>query len=138
MDFITQLPKTQKGKDAIVVFVDRLSKMTHFAAIRTDISAEGVADMFFDRVVSQHGLPESLVTDRDSKFTGAFWTQLCSRMGMQQCMSTAYHPQSDGQTERMNRVLEDYLRHYVSPTQKDWDTKLALAEFAVNNSVSDK
>lgn len=131
MDFITQLPRTQRGKDSIVVFVDRLSKMTHFAAIRTTATAEAVADVFFERVVSQHGLPRSLVTDRDSKFTGAFWTQLCTRMGVKQCMSTAYHPQTDGQTERMNRVLETALRHCVSPTQKDWDTKLAMIEFAV-------
>jgi Chromo (CHRromatin Organisation MOdifier) domain len=84
-----------------------------------------------------HGLPTKILTDRDSRFTGKFMTALCELLGTRQSLSTSFHPQTDGQTERMNRVLEDMLRHYVSPYHDDWDVKLAAAEFAVNNAWQD-
>jgi hypothetical protein len=136
MDLITALPKTRAGKDAIVVFVDRLTKMTHFSAITTDIGAQELAEVFLDTVVKHHGVPRTIVSDRDPRFTSKFWQAAMTKMGTALKMSTAFHPQTDGQTERMNRVLEDMLRNYVDPRQDDWDMHLPLAEFAVNNSVN--
>jgi Reverse transcriptase (RNA-dependent DNA polymerase)/RNase H-like domain found in reverse transcriptase/Integrase zinc binding domain/Chromo (CHRromatin Organisation MOdifier) domain/Retroviral aspartyl protease len=136
MDLITALPKTSTGKDAIVVFVDRLSKMTHFQAITTDIGAQGLADVFLDCVVKHHGVPSTIISDRDPRFTSKFWQAVMTKMGTSLKMSTAFHPQTDGQTERMNRVLEDMLRNYVDPCQDDWDKHLPMAEFAVNNSFN--
>jgi hypothetical protein len=136
MDLITALPRTSTGKDAIVVFVDRLSKMTHFTAITTDIGAQELAEVFISSVMKHHGLPLTIISDRDPRFTGHFWRAVMKKMGTSLKMSSAFHPQSDGQTERMNRVLEDMLRNYVDPSQDDWDQHLALAEFAVNNSVN--
>jgi hypothetical protein len=101
------------------------------------VSAEEVANLFLDYVVKAHGMPEEIISDRDARFTSGFWQQLMKRMGSNLCMSTAFHPQSDGQTERMNRVLEDMLRHYVDPTQTDWDEHLPMAEFAVNNAYNE-
>jgi hypothetical protein len=134
MDLITSLPVTKSNNDAIVVFVDKLTKMTHFVACRTELSAEGFADLFFQHVHKLHGVPRKFLSDRDSRFTGQFLTALCAMLGTRQSFSTSFHPQTDGQTERMNRVLQDMLRHYTSPYQDDWDTKLASAEFAVNNA----
>src|SRR4029077_4912168 len=90
---------------------------------------------FFDIVVRLHGIPKSIVSDRDPRFTSKFWQELWRLCGTQLKMSTAYHPQTDGQTERSNRTLEDVLRHYVSPRQNDWDEHLTAAEIAVNSSV---
>lgn len=135
-DFITGLPKTKNGYDAICVFVDRLSKMVHFAPTTTDVNAEEFADLFFDNIVRLHGMPSDIVSDRGSVFTSVFWKHYCKRFGTGLSMSTAYHPQSDGQTERLNRVLEDMLRNYVNPACDDWDQFLSCAEFAVNNAVN--
>jgi hypothetical protein len=134
MDLITHLPPTQHGHDAVVVFVDRLTKMVHFAPTKTIVSDEGLARLFVHHVWSLHGLPKEIVSDRDPRLTGNSIRSVCNILGTRQSMSTAYHPESDGQTERVNRVLEDMLRHYVSPTQVDWDDHLDAAEFAVNNS----
>jgi transposase InsO family protein len=117
------------------VFVDRLTKMVHFAPSTDTISATGFADLFMSEIFRKHGLPESFVSDRDPRFTSHFFTAICQNLGIKQAMSTAFHPQTDGQTERANRTLEEMLRHYVSPNQDDWDLKLPCAEFAVNNAV---
>jgi hypothetical protein len=134
LDLITQLPTTKSGHDAIVVFVDRLSKMTHFAATHTSASAEDLAQLFVSTVFKQHGLPKGLVSDRDPRFTSKFWREGTRLLGTQLYMSTAFHPQTDGQTERMNRLLEETLRHYIGPSHDDWDSHLSLIEFAINNS----
>jgi len=135
MDFITHLPVTARGFDSIFVIVDRLSKMAHFVpALATD-TAEDSAKRFFQSVFRLHGLPRDIVSDRDPKFTGSFWRALTEFLGIKLNMSTAYHPQSDGQTERTNRTLEQYLRHYVNFTHDDWDELLTPAEFAYNNAV---
>jgi hypothetical protein len=134
LDLITALPKTKRGSTAIVVFVDRLTKMTHFVATTDTVTAEGMADIFVNTVFRLHGMPKELVSDRDTRFQSAFWRDFTAALDTKLCMSTAYHPQSDGQTERMNRTLEDMLRHYVNPTQDDWDECLGLAEFAINNA----
>jgi hypothetical protein len=134
MDFITCLPKTKQGNDAIVVFVDRLSKLIHLQPCKTTITAMEFASVFMWQVFRLHGMPKEIVSDRDSKFVSDFWRGVCAMLGVQQSMSTAFHPQSDGQTERVNRTLEEMLRHFVNPHQDDWDTKLAVCEFAINRA----
>jgi hypothetical protein len=134
MDLITQLPRTQDGHDAIVVFVDKLTKLTHYCACTTNIDAPGLATLFLQEVVRHHGLPLAIVSDRDPRFTSIFWRALWSQLGTRLAMSTAYHPQTDGQTERQNRTLEEMLRSYVSARQDDWDRHLLAAEIAYNNS----
>jgi len=99
MDFIVQLPKTKAGFDAIVVFVDTFSKMTHFAPTKTTASAPDTARLFFDHIFQLHGLPKSIVSDRDAKFTSKFWKSLFQTLGTKLAMSTTFHPQTDGQTE---------------------------------------
>ena len=135
MDLITQLPRTSSGNDAIVVFVDKFSKMVHYVATTTTVTAEELANIFLNNVVKHHGIPKNLVSDRDPRFTSKFWQCLFKTLGTKLKMSTAYHPQTDGQTERANRTLEEMLRHYTDVRQKEWDTHLAAAEIAVNSSV---
>ena len=134
MDFITQLPMTKSGHDAIVVFVDKLSKMVHLVPTTTTVDAPQVAKIFMREVVRLHGVPESIVSDRDPRFTSSFWRELWKMLGTRLAMSTAYHPQTDGQTERANRTLEDMLRAFVSVRQDDWDDFLVASEIAINNT----
>ena len=134
MDFIVRLPKTKNGSDAIVVFVDRMSKMVHFQAMTTNATAPEVAKLLFDNVFRLHGMPEVIVSDRDAKFTSLFWKALFKCMGTKLAMSTAFHPETDGQTERNNRTLEQMLRNFVNYRQNDWDHYLVAAEFAYNNA----
>ena len=133
-DLITKLPKTNSGYDAILVWVCRLSKMVHICPTTTEVSAKGWAECFTREVVRLHGLPKSIVSDRDPRFTSTFWSEVCTLLGIKQNMSTSFHPQTDGQTERANRTLEDMLRSYISPRQTDWDEHLTAVEFAINNS----
>lgn len=134
MDFITDLPCTRAGHDAILVFVDRLTRMVLFAPCTKDTDAVGTAKLLRDYVFCNHGLPQSIVSDRDSRFTSKVWTELMRLLGTRLDMSSAFHPQTDGLTERYNRVLEEYLRSYVSATYDDWDEWLPMAQFAINNS----
>ncbi|KAJ9525841.1 hypothetical protein QJQ45_009290, partial [Haematococcus lacustris] len=134
MDLITKLPSASHGFDAICVFVDRLSKMVHFVPCKESMNAKGFARLFVDNVFKLHGLPKDMVSDRGPHFHNTFWHHVQKLLGMRGSLSSSYHPQSDGQTERYNRVLEEMLRHYISPTQADWPDYLSLAELAVNNS----
>ncbi|KAJ9530666.1 hypothetical protein QJQ45_014820 [Haematococcus lacustris] len=134
MDLVTKLPTGTHGYDAICVIVDRLSKMVHFVPCKESMNAMAFARLFINNVFKLHGLPAEVLTDRGAHFNNKFWHAVKKLLGMKTNMSTAYRPQSDGQTERYNRVLEEMLRHYISPTQADWPDHLALAEFAVNNS----
>ncbi|KAJ9514384.1 hypothetical protein QJQ45_012391 [Haematococcus lacustris] len=134
MDLITKLPPGEHGFDAIAVFVDRLSKMVHFVPCRESMNAESFARLFIDNVFKHHGVPREIISDRGSHFTNHFWASIMTILGVKECKSSAYHLQSDGQTERYNRTLEEMLRHYISPAQSDWPFFLSLAEFAVNNS----
>ncbi len=134
MDFIVQLPPTTNGHDAIIVFVDRLTKRAHFYPTHTSISAPEVAKAFFETIFKNHGLPRAIISDRDVRFTSQFWKALFQHLGTKLAMSTAFHLQTDGQTERMNRTLEDMLRIYTSYKQDNWDDYLPAAEFAYNNS----
>ncbi|KAL0449441.1 UNVERIFIED_CONTAM: Transposon Ty3-I Gag-Pol polyprotein [Sesamum latifolium] len=104
---------------SIIVVVDRLSKYATFIAAPKHVTAEGTAHLFFKHIVSI-GACQDIVSDRDSRFTGVFWTELFKILGSKLSMSSSYHPQSDGQTERFNSMLEEYLRHFVRGTQKDW------------------
>ena len=134
MDFITGLPVTAKGYDSIYVVLDRLTKMAHFIPCTKDISALETAQLYVDHVYKLHGAPLEIISDRDTKFQSAFWQGLVALLGTKHKMSSAFHPQTDGGTERLNRVLEEYLRAFVGPDQSDWDKWLGLAEFAYNNS----
>ena len=134
VDFITKL-LVVAGKDAVLVVCDRLSKMTHFVATTEGTSAEGLARLFQDNVWKLHGLPESVVSDRGPQFVAELTRELNRMLGIKTKLSMAFHPQTDGQTERMNQELEQYLRFFIEHRQKDWPEWLATAEFAINNKV---
>ena len=137
MDLITQLPKTRGGNDAIVVWVCKFSKLRHYTACKTAISAPGLARLFLDTIVRHHGMPECIISDRDPRFTAHFWRAFWTNMGSTLAMGTAYHPESDGQTENANKTLEIMLRSVVDFTQVDWDEHLAAAELAFNTSKNE-
>ena len=115
MDFIVKLPLTPRGHDAVMTVVDLLTKQVHFLPMKEASSAKDVADIFFSNIVRHHGLPKAIVSDRDRRFTSQFWQTLFRSCGTELRMSTAYHPQSDGQTERMNRTLEEALQIICGP-----------------------
>eukprot|EP00253_Pinus_taeda_P012175 PITA_12175 len=132
MDFITGLPKTKKGNDSIMVIVDKLSKAAHFIPVQSTYRAPQIAHVFMQNVFRLHGLPKVIISDRDVKFTSAFWRTLFADLGTQLNFSTAYHPQTDGQTERVNQVVEDMLWAFVMQQPTLWEEYLHLVEFAYN------
>ncbi|XP_071727227.1 uncharacterized protein [Rutidosis leptorrhynchoides] len=134
MDFITKLPKTAWGYDTIWVIVDRLTKSAHFLPIKETDRMEKLLRLYIKEVVSRHGIPISIISDRDSRFTSKFWQSLQEALGTRLDMSTAYHPQTDGQSERTIQTLEDMLRACVIDFGNGWDKYLPLAEFSYNNS----
>jgi hypothetical protein len=134
MDFIVSLPKTVNGFDSIFVIVDRFSKRAHFVPHCMSDTAEDVAMLFLREVVRLHGMPISIVSDRDSRFMSSFWSALLKLLNVSRDASSSMHPQTDGQTERINRILEETLRHYVNFRRDDWDSLLPCAEFAYNSS----
>jgi len=135
MDFVVQLPSSQ-GYDAIYVCMDRFTKMAYFMATNSSITAEGTADLYLKNVFNNHGLPEDIVSDRGSQFVSMFTRRLLELVEVKGNRSTAYHPQSDGQTERTNQTMEQYLRVYCDYHQDDWSQLLPLAEFVYNNAKS--
>jgi len=136
MDFITDLPKTNSGYTAIFVVIDRFSKMAHFIPCDMDgLDSLKTAKLFL-KVIALHGVPDSIVSDRDPRFKSAFWQSLMKLLGVKLNISSAYHAQTDGQTERTNRTLEHILRPYCSYDQDNWDELLPMAEFAFNNAPS--
>ncbi|KAJ9538159.1 hypothetical protein OSB04_030892 [Centaurea solstitialis] len=134
MDFVTGLPKTFRRHNAIWVVVDRLTKSAHFLRIHETYSISKLAELFQKEIVRLHGTPVSIVFDRDPRFTSRFWIGLHKAWGTRLRMSTAYHPQTDGQTERTIQTLEDMLRACVLEWSGNWDEFLNLVEFAYNNS----
>uniref|UniRef100_A0A383VMU0 Integrase catalytic domain-containing protein n=1 Tax=Tetradesmus obliquus TaxID=3088 RepID=A0A383VMU0_TETOB len=136
MDLITDLPPTARGHDAVVTFVDRLSKLVHFAPTTKTVDAPELARIFIKTWHKHHGTPKVIISDRDPRFQGHFWQAYFDRLGTHLRFSTAFHPQTDGQSERAYRTLEEVLRHFVNPRQDNWDEHLALAEFAINESIN--
>ncbi|GJU10658.1 DNA/RNA polymerases superfamily protein [Tanacetum coccineum] len=134
MDFVTGLPTTQKRHDAIWVVVDRLTKSAHFLPIRKNYGISKLAEIFRQEIVRLHGTPTSIVSDRDPKFTSHFWKGLQKAWGTRLKFSTAFHPQTDGQSERTIQTLEDMLRACALEWTGSWDEYLCLVEFAYNNS----
>ncbi len=140
MDFITDMPPakdpyTGKTSDAILVMVDKLTKHATYIPTIKDLNAEGLANLLWREFVSQHEMMRSIISDRGSLFTSHFWTTLCWHLGAKRKLSTAFHPQTDGQTERQNQVLEHYLRVYSNYKMDNWPELLPMAAFAYNNSV---
>ena len=135
MDFVFDLPKDGHENTGIVVFVDRLSNMAHSAAVPDSIHGEGTAQLFVAQVFLQHSLPVAIVPDQDSRFTSKFWKSIFQVLGTRLDMSTSDHPQTDGQTERVNRVVEDILRSICAETPRRWSSMLPVVEFALNNFV---
>jgi len=134
VDLIVGLPESQ-GQDSIMVVVDRLSKMIHVIPTTEKLSSEGLARLFRDHVWKHHGLPQQVISDRGPQFVSGFMKELNGLLGIKIASSTAYHPQTDGQTERINQEVEQYLRLFVNHCQDDWTDWLALAEFSYNNKV---
>jgi hypothetical protein len=132
-DFIVDLPKSN-GFDSLLVFVNWFTKMCHLIPCLKTATAHDFAKMFLDHVIRLHGIPESLVSDRGGIFTSKFWKSLSHMMGIKQRLSTSFHPQTDGQTERMNQTVEQYLRMYCNYQQDNWFEFLSISEFAYNNA----
>ncbi|GJU72296.1 reverse transcriptase domain-containing protein [Tanacetum coccineum] len=134
MDFITKFPRSKSGHATIWVIVDRLTKSDHSLAIRKDYSTEKLAKIYIDEIVARHGVLVSVILDRDRRFTSRCWQTVQKALGTRLDMSTAYHPQTDGQSERTIQTLEDMLRACVIDFGGSWDVHLPLAEFSYNNS----
>jgi hypothetical protein len=134
MDFIVGLPNTSQKHDSIWVIIDRLTKTAHFLPVHTTYSVKKYAEVYLDQIVRLHGVPKTIISDRGPQFIARFWEQLQSALGTKLIRSSAYHPQTDGQTERVNQILEDMLRACIIHYGTSWDKCLALAEFSYNNS----
>ncbi|GKB67165.1 putative reverse transcriptase domain-containing protein, partial [Tanacetum coccineum] len=134
MDFVTKLPKTSSGHDTIWVIVDRLTKSAHFIPTRATYSMETLTRLYIKEIVSRHGVPISIISDRDSHFTSRFWQSLQNALGTQLDMSTTYHPETNRQSERTIQTLKDMLRACVTDFGKGWERHLPLVEFSYNNS----
>ncbi|KAI5335475.1 hypothetical protein L3X38_025608 [Prunus dulcis] len=134
MDFVFKLPLTRNKHDGVWVIVDRLTKSAHFLPVKANYTLNKLAKLFIDEIVRLHGVPVSITSDRDPRFTSRFWMKLHEAFGTQLQFSTAFHPQTDGQSERTIQTLEDMLRACALQFREDWDEKLPLMEFAYNNS----
>jgi hypothetical protein len=134
MDFIVGFPLTARRHDSIFVVVDTLMKSAHFIHVSTAYHAPDIARFFINEIVRLHGVPKRIISDRGSVFVGRFWTSFQEALGTQLNISTAYHPETDRQTEQTNQILEDMLCMYMMDQQKHWEEFLPLVEFVYNDS----
>jgi hypothetical protein len=137
MDFIMGLPRTQSGYDSIWVIVDRLTKVAHFIPIKTTYSRLQLAELYMSRIVCLHGVPKKIVSDKETQFDLKFCERLQETLDTQLRFSSAYHPRTDGQTKRVNQILEDMLRACALQYGRSWDKSLTYAEFSYNNSYQE-
>jgi hypothetical protein len=137
MDFIIELPTSTRKNDAIMVVVDKLSKSTYFIPVKSTCKAIDIASIFMKEIFRLHGMPKEIVFDRNTKFTSNFWKSLMVGLETKLLFSTAYHPQTDGQTERVNQILEDMLKMHEMHQPKKWEDYLPLVEFAYNNDYQE-
>jgi hypothetical protein len=126
MDFITRLPKSAKQNDAIMVVVDKLSKYAHFVLVKSNCKEIDISNIFMKDIFILHGMPREIISERDTKFTSSFWKSLMAGFETKLLFSTTYHPQMDGQTERVNQILEDMLRMHAMHHPKKWQDFLPL------------
>jgi hypothetical protein len=137
MDFIVGLPRTSRGYNSIWVIVDRLTKSAHFIPVATTYKVRQYAELYISHIVCYHGIMKTIISDRGSIFVAHFLEQLQECLGTHLIRSSAYHPQTDGQTERINQIIEDMLRACVLTDGPNWDKHLPLAEFSYNNSYQE-
>ena len=137
IDFIVGLPPTQKGYNSIWVIVDRLTKSAHFILVRSNYRPSDYVELYFSQIVKLHGVPQTIVLDRGPQFTARFWEHLYSLLGTKLVRSPAYHPQTSGQTKRVNQILEDMLRACVISSKGAWEKWIPLVEFSYNNSYQE-
>jgi hypothetical protein len=133
LDFIIGFPKNQKQNDSIMVVINKLSKSAHFIPVKSTFKAINIAEIFMKEIFILHGIPKMVISDRDVKFTSAFWKELFAGLNTNLNFSTSYHPQTDGKTERTNQIIEDMLRMYVRMKPNKWEDYIHLVEFAYNN-----
>ena len=134
MDFISGLSRTSRKHNAIWFIIYRLTKSTLFLPINITYSVDRLVDLYVNEIVRLYGIPKEIISDRDSRFLSRFWRRLQESMGTKVKFSTAYHPQTDGQSERTIQTLEDLLRAYVMDWKGEWDKDISLVEFTYNNS----
>jgi transposase InsO family protein len=137
MDFIMGLPRTQSGYDSIWLIVDRLTTVAHFIPVKTTYSGPQLAELYMSRTVCLHGVPKKIVSDKGTQFTSKFWERLHKTLDTQLRFSSAYHPQTNGQTERVNQILEDMLRACALQYGRSWDKSMSYVEFSYNNSYQE-
>ena len=136
MDFITDLSISDEN-DTILVVIDRLTKISHFIPCKKSLDARQFATLFLKEIIRLHGIPRDIITNRGSLFTSDLWKEITEKLGIERRLRTVFHPQTDGQTERTNGILEQYLRAYVNYQQDNWNELLPMAEFAYNNSYQE-
>jgi hypothetical protein len=137
MDFIVGLPRTAKGYDSIWVIIDRLTKIAHFLPVRVKYTVATYAELYIARILSLHGILKTIVSDRGPQFVSKFWEELHKALDTKLLHSSTYHPQTSGQTERVNQILEDMLRACALEFPQKWDECLPLVEFSYNNSYQE-
>jgi transposase InsO family protein len=134
MDFIMGLPRTQSRYDSIWVIVDRLTNVAHFIPVKTTYSGPQLAELYMLRIVCLHGVPKNIVSNRGTQFISRFWERLHETLDTQLCFSSAYHPQTNGQTERLNQILVDMLRACALQYGRSCDKSMLYVEFSYNSS----
>jgi hypothetical protein len=137
MDFIVGLPRTAKGYDSIWVIIDRLTNIAHFLPVKVKYTVATYVELYIARILSLHGVLKRIVSDHGPQFVSKFWEELHQSLGIKLLHSSAYHPQTSGQTETVNQILEDMLRACVLEFPQKWDDCLPLAEFSYNNSYQE-